>query len=73
MDYWVYENFIHNKAVIHSTNCSYCNNGKGMTNRDKASRTRDIWHGPFNNLESVEIFAKNTTRKNIKSCDFCIK
>jgi len=73
MDYWVYENFVHDKAIVHSANCSHCNNGKGRTSMDNASRTRDIWHGPFNNLESAEIFAKNTPRKNIKSCDFCTK
>lgn len=73
MDYWVYENSVHNKAVIHSANCSHCNNGKGRTNMDDGSRTRDFWHGPFKTLESVQIFAMNTLRKNIKSCYFCAK
>lgn len=73
MEYWVYENLIHDKAVIHSADCSFCNNGMGITSMDTLYRIRDSWNGPFINLEAAEVFAKNTSRKNIKSCHFCTK
>ena len=73
MNYWVYENFVHDKAIIHSADCSFCNGGKGLTNMNDAARTRDKWHGPFKDLESAEVCAKNTSRENIKSCNFCTK
>lgn len=69
-EYWVYENWTHNKAIIHQGDCSYCNNGKGMhagsTNRNGQ------WLGPFNTTVQANKVAKSTERDEVRPCQNCV-
>ena len=70
MNYWVYENYIHNKAVVHRAGCSYCNSGMGI-HMYGGRRLRDHWHGPFDNSVDAQDFAKNTGRADVRGCKVC--
>lgn len=73
MTYYVYENWIHNKAVIHSSDCSRCNDGKGMFLKKKYDSKRGHWLGPFKERQEAELVARKTKRKFIFKCSFCNK
>jgi hypothetical protein len=46
MDYWVYENWTIDKAVVHEAACRFCNDGRGIHRADEGHN--GLWHGPFN-------------------------
>lgn len=35
--FWVYRNWIHNRARLHRADCSYCNNGRGTQNASNST------------------------------------
>ncbi len=47
MVYWVYENWVLNKALIHESACAWCKNGQGRKQQRRAGRDRGRWLGPF--------------------------
>jgi hypothetical protein len=69
MAYWVYENWVHNKCVVHKAACSFCNNGNGL--HGKASQDHGRWRGPFQNRKAATSDAKRTGRANIHECGYC--
>lgn len=69
MSFWVYENWTHKKAIIHTADCCYCQNGRGV---HAGSSTRNgEWHGPFKNRDTAFDKAKRTGRDEIRSCKSC--
>ena len=70
MKYYVYENWLHNKAVIHVGACSFCNEGEGshINSGDKYGQ----WLGPFKDLGTARLTAINTKRKTILKCSYCL-
>lgn len=69
MSFWIYENWTHEKAVIHQSTCSYCKDGRGL--HGTAGNGNDRWHGPYSLKEAALTVAKNTGREIIKDCPFC--
>ena len=69
MELWVYENWTHEKAVIHKGDCSYCKHGNGL--HGTSGNGNDKWHGPFSSLEDAQKMAEKTGRKVKKSCGIC--
>ena len=70
MKYWVYENWLHNKAVIHKSVCGYCNNGEGV--HPGSTDKNGQWRGPFKDKQEAELAAKETKRKTISNCSRCM-
>lgn len=64
--FWVYENWTHKKAVIHSESCSHFKTHGGR------NTSNGKWHGPFDLLAVAELHAKNTGQANIHRCSFCL-
>jgi hypothetical protein len=44
-EYYVYENWMTDRAIIHRAECSFCKDGKGAHN--DASGLHGRWHGPY--------------------------
>ncbi|HSV94744.1 MAG TPA: hypothetical protein VLH94_02060 [Spirochaetia bacterium] len=70
MKFFVYENWLHKKAVIHISECGYCKNGKGIHSRK--SNKNGKWLGPFKDLIMAEKAAKKTKEKNLLGCYACL-
>lgn len=47
-DFWVYENWVHDRARVHRAACSFCNNGDGT--HDTTSTANGHWL-PFDSYE----------------------
>lgn len=70
MAYYVYENLVRNKAIVHQGNCSWCNYGKGPDN-GKQPNAKHIWHGDFAIRDDAIRFAERTGRKDVRECQHC--
>ena len=70
MTYYVHEGRIRNKAVIHTADCSYCNDGRGL----KSDRNPDNhkWTGPYTNLDEAWQVATATGRRDVRECAKCL-
>jgi len=66
--YFVYENWIHERARIHKAECGYCNDGRGM--HGDSSKLHGKWHGPYDREEAVRV-AKRLNRDDTKPCSKC--
>lgn len=68
MSYYVYENWTHDRARIHKSNCGFCNDGAAK--QSARSDRNGQWHGPF---EREEAFAKASTLgcENVRPCPIC--
>ena len=74
MNYWIYENWTvvkEGRATIHTGNCSYCNDGRGM-HKIKTPLRNGKWHGPFDKYQDAESRAKEL-RSTARTCSLCIK
>jgi hypothetical protein len=69
-DFWVYVNEPNDKAFVHLHECSFCNNGEGMT-RDKLD-SNGQWLGPFSR-EAAIVAARRAKKKNTAWCGFCAR
>ena len=69
MSYWVYENWTHDKAIIHRDSCAYCNNGRGI--HGVSSGANDEWHGPYELRDDAEAKANATGRTEVRGCKSC--
>lgn len=49
------------KAVVHASECKFCNNGAG-TGRNTRGDRNGKWHGPFYSDDEAEAFAHGTGR-----------
>ena len=67
MGYVVYVNNPTSKAMVHDTKC-----GK-YTSRRRDKTIHGFWSDIFENLEEALSFAKNSGKKNVDTCSFCIK
>ena len=69
MEYWVYENWVHDKAIVHKASCSYCNEGRGM--HPDSSEDHGKWRGPFRTREDALADPKSTGRTDARGCKAC--
>lgn len=69
MEYFIYENWTHNKAVIHLAECVFCNQGKGF--RENTTNKNGQWLGPFKDEKTAKSVAVKTKRKSILKCSTC--
>lgn len=69
MAYWVYENHVHNKAVVHESSCSACQDGRGVHDTGETPASR--WLGPFPVYSSAATAATATGKKNVRDCSRC--
>ena len=67
--YWVYENFVHDKAVVHQATCSFCNGGRGIHGQTSEENSR--WRGSFKSREAALSDARRTGRTNVHECAVC--
>lgn len=70
VDYYIYENWTHNKIVIHTDICCCCNYGKGRNTR--SSVKNGIWIGPLKNKQDADFVASKLRRKTILKCTRCL-
>jgi hypothetical protein len=68
MDYYVYENWVRDKAIVHSSGCSFCNKGGLHGSRTTKSST---WHGPYQTAAEALIAAKGCRRTRTEGCAIC--
>lgn len=69
MAHWFYENWVHDKCVVHKAVCSFCNDGRGV--HGGISQDSGRWHGPFQDREAATSDAKRTGRTHISECGHC--
>lgn len=69
MSYFVYENWVRDKAIVHRSDCSFCNDGNGL----HGSRTTksSTWHGPFESPSKALERAKRCRRTRTEGCAIC--
>lgn len=67
--FFVYENWVRDKAIVHRGDCSFCNEGNGL----HGSRTTksSTWHGPFDSGASALAAAKKCHRSRTEGCSTC--
>ncbi len=70
MSFWVYENKIRNRARIHTSDCRYCNDGKGVGGAPD-NTDADEWHGPFKTFATADKKAVGLGRKDTAPCGAC--
>ena len=68
--FWVYENIPNNKALVHLSSCSHCNDGQGRETQDKADNGE--WFGPYTKSEALG-HAKRSEKVTRRWCGFCAK
>jgi hypothetical protein len=69
LEFFVYENWTINKAIVHRGECSFCNRGRGIHLGSGGKNSQ--WHGPFNEAPQALFFAKRLNRSRTDSCKFC--
>ena len=69
MSFYVYENWVRDKAIVHRGACSFCADGNGV----HGSRTTksSTWHGPFNTAAAALAKAKSCRRTRTEGCTYC--
>lgn len=66
--YCVYENWrADDKAIVHKSSCSFCNNGKGV-GRNTEGDANGKWHTGYETEEEAYYVAKSLNRKTTKKC-----
>lgn len=70
MSYWVYENWVHSKAMIHFESCGFCNHGYGI-HADADDGENGQWLGPFDDRDAAWYVAKNTGQLDVRNCKVC--
>ena len=69
-NYWVYENWVRNKAIVHLGDCAFCGNGNGLHGSRQTKSS--IWHGPFTNAADAANAAKACRRERTEGCKICV-
>ncbi len=69
MAFYVYENRITDKAIVHRGECSFCNEGRGIHGRDTSDSS--TWHGPFETAGEALATAKSRNRDRTDVCSRC--
>lgn len=73
MKYYVYENWLHNKAIIHKSDCVYCKDGKGMYPDKQYNKKNGQWLGPFFTFPKAAVIAIRTGKLRVNECSICLK
>jgi hypothetical protein len=68
--YWVYENTVHKKARVHSAECSFCGDGRGLHGGGKTLSGN--WYGPFPEIETAMTTAFETKQSDVRGCNLCV-
>jgi hypothetical protein len=69
MAYFVYENWVRDKAIVHQAACVFCNEGHGLWgSRNTKSST---WHGPYDTADAALRKAKSCRRTRTEGCEKC--
>ena len=71
MSFWVYENWVVERAVLHLGECRHCNEGQGKRGRADAIGVRDQWHGPFVDIAAAQGVQIATGRRHRVECQIC--
>ena len=74
MKYHVYDNWLHDRVVVHRSKCKFCNDGKGRigVKKDKISKNGE-WLSVCNTFSEAKTLAKGKGREETKSCCHCFK
>lgn len=69
MTYFVYENWIRDKAIVRKSDCSFCKDGQGL----HGSRTTksSTGHGPYESSAQAVFKAKSCHRTRTEACAVC--
>lgn len=67
--YWVYRNWIHQRARLHKAACSYCNNGIGA--QGSSAAVTGEWK-PFPSEADAKAFLATTKYEDSKLCAVCM-
>lgn len=68
--YWVYRNWIHQRARLHRATCSHCNNGVGT--QGSSSSVTGEWK-PFSTESEAKAFLTATKYEDAKLCGVCME
>lgn len=68
-EWWVYENWPTNKALVHRAACSFCNSGTGTGRGTPGKHGRFL--GPFESRDVALKVAAETGRARVDECRFC--
>lgn len=67
--FWVYENWVRNKAIVHRADCGSCNYGKGI--HGSPTTKSSTWRGPFASANVAYEEAKSLRRDRTEGCKHC--
>jgi len=65
MSYVVYVNHPNNKAIVHSTSCTW------YMKRKRDVTHNGYWTEPIDDFDMAKTFAKNTGKARIDTCAYC--
>jgi hypothetical protein len=68
-EYYVYENWMTDRAIIHRAECSFCKDGKGA--HKDASGLHGRWHGPYPDRNMAFKEAAVMNRTDMRACKIC--
>lgn len=68
--FWVYVNEPNNKAMVHSGDCAFCQDGRGMTAEKLLQNGR--WLGPYSRDHAVAQ-ARRAGKKSTRWCGHCAR
>lgn len=74
MKYYIYENWVaEKKAVIHRSDCGFCQNGQGI-HENPLGEKNGKWHGPFDSYQEARAEANKLNSlkgRDVRSCNIC--
>lgn len=68
-EYWVYQNWTHDRARVHRGVCSFCNRGRGV--HGKTSDRNGEWTGPFADRAAAFAAMNRLQRADSRACATC--
>jgi HTH-type transcriptional regulator / antitoxin HigA len=68
-EYWVYQNWTHDRARVHRAVCSFCNHGQGI--HGKSSDRNGEWRGPFTDRDAAFAAMSRLHRADSRACTTC--
>lgn len=68
-EFFVYDNWVRSKAIVHRGICSFCNNGNGL--HGKRATKSSTWHGPYLVVADARSKAKSLRRDRTDDCQSC--
>lgn len=68
VDYFIYENWTHDRVRIHKGECGHCNDGRGT--QAGSSLRNGKWHGPLSRDDVYRLAAK-LKRGDTRACPNC--